>query len=210
MKVLAICAGKAQPIAGKSGLTGHFKTPQSGAVRVDIYGVEGDTIVDTAHHGGREQAIYIFGEADRVWWEDALGHPTPAGYFGENLLIDGLCSADLCLGDILDVEGVSLQITAPRIPCVTFNNRIGDPKGISKFIASGRPGAYARVLRQGNISAFDTVTHTPWVGARISIPEHLDRFINGKMDAAYLRTALTIPAHAELHNIARKKLGTVA
>jgi MOSC domain-containing protein YiiM len=210
MKLLAICTGKAMPIAGKSGLTGHFKAPQTGAVRIDIYGLEGDTIVDTDHHGGREQAVYIFGEADRLWWEGELGHPAPAGYFGENLLIDGIASADLALGDILDVGAVRLQITAPRIPCVTFNERTGDPKGVHKFLASSRPGAYARVLRQGDVAAWDPVEHTPWKGARITIPEHLDRYTNATMDDAYLRSTLTIPAHDGLHQIARMRLGLSA
>lgn len=206
MKVLAVCTGKPQPIAGKSGTTGHFKEPQLGAVRIDIYGLEGDTIVDTQHHGGREQAVYIFGEKDRVWWEDALGHPAPAGYFGENLLIDNLASADLGLGDIVQVGAVTLQITAPRIPCVTFNNRIKNPKGIRMFLNSGRPGAYARVLKKGDVTAWDAVTHTPWQGERITIPEHLDRYTNSTMDLPYLRKALTIPAHEELHQIAKDRI----
>lgn len=206
MKILAVCTGKSQPIAGKSGTTGHFKEPQLGAVRIDYYGLENDTIVDTQHHGGREQAVYIFGEADRIWWEDKLGHPAPAGYFGENILIDGLASADLGLGDILHVGDVTLQITSPRIPCVTFNSRINDPNGIRMFLNSGRPGAYARVLRQGDVTAWEPVEHTLWDGERITIPEHLERYTNSTMDLPYLRRALTIPAHEGLHQIAKDRI----
>ena len=39
------------------------------------------------------------------------------------------------------------------------------------------------------------------------IPEHLDRYANSTMDDAYLRRALTIPAHAGLHDLARTRLG---
>jgi len=151
--------------------------------------------------------VYLFGEDDRVWWEQELGHPVPAGYMGENLLIDGIASADLGLGDILSVGEVMLQITAPRIPCVTFNNRIGDPLGIRKFLASGRPGAYARVLKPGHVSAFDPVNHMLWEGERITIPEHLDHYTNNTMDLDYLRRALTIPAHEGLHQIAKDRIG---
>lgn len=206
MNLLAVCTGKATAIAGKSGMTGHFKTPQTGSVGIDIYGLDGDTIVDTDNHGGREQAVYIFTEADRIWWENELGHPTPAGYFGENLLIGGLSSADLALGDIIDVGDVTLQITAPRIPCVTFNNRIGDPQGIRKFLNSGRPGAYARVRKQGQVAASDPVTLTPWNGTRITISEQLDRYANSTMDNAYLRRILTVPAHEELHQLAKDRI----
>ncbi len=110
--MLAACIGTAQPIAAKSGTTGNFKVPQAGSVTVGLNRLAGDTIVDHTHHGGPEQAAYIFGETDRVWWADHLDHALPAGFFGENLLIDGLASADLALGDTLVIGDVTLQITS--------------------------------------------------------------------------------------------------
>lgn len=206
MKVLAVCTGAPRKIAVKSGQTGHFKVPQSGAVTFQETGLEGDTIVDTAHHGGPEQAVYIMGEDDRRWWEPHLGMPLPAGFFGENLLIDRLACADLALGDVLEVGDVSLQITAPRIPCVTWNARIGGPNGVRLFNTIARPGAYARVLRKGVVSAFDEVTLQPFDGERVSIPTHFRRFVASDMDADYLRLMLTIPCHAAIHEMARDRL----
>ena len=205
MRCLAICAGTPQPIAAKSGRTGHFKTPLPGA-EIGPLGVMGDHIVDTDHHGGPDQAIYLFGEADRVWWSDALNRPLPAGFFGENLLIEGLASADLALGDVLVVGSVRLQITAPRIPCVTFAVRIGDPDGVKRFIAANRTGAYARVLRPGAVHPLDPVALHPFPGERIPIPEHFARFMEGRMDDDYLRRTLAIPAHTGLHDLARARL----
>ncbi len=206
MRVLAVCTGTAQPVAAKSGRTGHFKTPQMGAVEVSTLGLAQDTIVDTDHHGGPEQAVYVFTEDDRIWWENTLGTPLPAGYFGENLLVDGLSSADLGLGDTLDIGPVTLQITAPRIPCSTFIARTGRADAVQLFFASARPGAYARVLRRGAISAFDQVTHTPFDGPRITIPENLGAWKAKFPDLDLLRRALEIPAHEGLHAIARKRL----
>jgi MOSC domain-containing protein YiiM len=80
LKVLAACIGTAQPIAAKSGTTGHFKVPQAGSVTVGPNRLAGDTIVDRKHHGGPEQAAYIFGETDRVWWADHLDHALRAGF----------------------------------------------------------------------------------------------------------------------------------
>lgn len=210
MKLLAVCTGTAQPIAAKSGRTGHFKTPQLGAVHVGALGLEGDTIVDTAHHGGPDQAVYIMGDKDRAWWETELDRPLPAGFFGENLLIDALASDDLALGDVLHIGAVRLQVTAPRIPCVTFNARIGDKTGVQRFNAAARPGAYARVLRPGDVTAWDPVTHVPYDGVRISIPTHFRAYVSGTMDDAYLAQALSIPAHQGLHDLARKRLGDKA
>lgn len=206
MRVLAVCTGSAQPIRAKSGRTGHYKTPQAGAVTVGVTGLHSDTIVDTAHHGGPEQAVYVVGEADRIWWEQILKRPLPAGFFGENLLIDDLACADLALGDVLEAGDVTLQITAPRIPCVTWNVRIGDPRGVKMFNDAARPGAYARVLRKGAVTAFDPVVHIPFDGARVSIPDHFERYVNDRMDAAYFRLLLRIPCHAAIHEMARNHL----
>lgn len=207
MRLLAICAGQPRPIKAKSGRTGHFKVPLAGAVNVTPNGVEGDTIVDTANHGGPDQAVYVLGEADRIWWQTDLGRPLPAGFMGENMLIDGIDSAKLALGDQLLVGAVKLQITAPRVPCVTFAARIAKPDGVKRFLASGHPGAYARVLRAGTVTALETIQHVPFKGDRITVVDHLHRYAQSNMDAAYLRRLLAIPAHFGMHDLARRHLG---
>lgn len=206
-RILAVCTGGPRPIGAKSGHTGHFKTPQMGAVEVTATGLLGDTIVDTAHHGGPEQAVYIFCEDDRAHWEGQLGLLVSAGFFGENLLIDGLAGADLALGDRLIIGNTTLQITAPRIPCVTFAARIGDPNGVSLFNVVARPGAYARVLKTGAITSFDPVTHLPFDGDRISVPDHFRRYVQRNMDRPYLKRLVDIPCHSQIRETARATLG---
>ncbi|WP_377506217.1 MOSC domain-containing protein [Octadecabacter sp. R77987] len=204
---MATCIGAAQPIATKSGMTGHFKVPQAGGVTVGETGLVGDTIVDRANHGGPDQAVYIFGEGDRVWWADHLGRDLPAGFFGENLLVEGLCSADLALGDLLVIGDVTLQITAPRIPCVTFAARIGDPKGVKMFHKAARPGAYARVLQGGEVAPHDTVSHIKYDGEHIGIVENFTQFLAGFPDQAFLERLLRVPAHYKTHQLAKGRLG---
>ncbi len=206
MKILAVCVGAAQPIAAKSGRTGHFKAPITGAVQIGAEGLEGDVIVDRKHHGGPEQAVYIFTEEDRRWWESDLGHPCPAGYFGENLLIDGIAGGGLCIGDMIVTDHVKLQITAPRIPCVTLATRIGDPQGVKRFQNAGRPGAYARVLKPGKIEAFDTLEHIPFDGPRITVADNMKAFLAGFPDSAFLEKFVQTPAHKDGLALARRKL----
>ncbi len=206
LRILAVCTGQAHPIKAKSGRTGHFKTPQSGAVEVTKHGLRDDCIVDVKHHGGLEQAVYIFGEEDRLWWEKELSTPTPAGFFGENLLIDDLASAQMCLGDVFEIGDVRLQITAPRIPCVTFAARIGDPKGVKRFHEASRPGAYARVLKTGHIQALDPVVHRPFKGERITVAENMRQYVHGFKDLAFLRRLVTVPVHEQGMALAREKL----
>ncbi len=208
LRLLAVCIGTSQPIAAKSGRTGHFKTPTPGGAEIAKNGLIGDTIVDTKHHGGPEQAVYLFGERDRIWWENELQTPLPAGFMGENLLIDGLASADICLGDIIEIGEVRLQITAPRIPCVTFAARIDDPQGVKRFHTAARPGAYARVLKPGAVQAMDPVTHRPYDGARITVAENMAQFVAGFPDKRFLETLITVPAHKDGLRIAQEKLAS--
>ena len=205
MKLLAVCTGQPRPIRAKSGRTGHFKEPQA-AGHIGPDGLDGDSIVDTAHHGGPDQAVYIFGEIDRLWWEDHLQRALPAGFFGENLLIDRLATDDLALGDVLEIGEVRLQITSPRIPCVTFAARIGDPQGVKLFHEAARPGAYARVLHSGDVQPWDGVNHLPYEGDRIGVGENFRAFLSGFPDPDLLRRALQVPAHSGLHDMARKRL----
>ena len=206
MILLAVCTGSPSPVAAKSGMTGHRKVAEPGAVAVGPLGLAGDSIVDTRHHGGPDQAVYLVGEVDRLWWQDALGRTLPPGWLGENLLIDGIATGTLCLGDRLQVGAVLLEITAPRTPCATFASVTGRADAINMFFDAARPGAYARVLQPGTVRAGDSVTRTPFPGARISLAENLAATRAGLRDAAFLARALTVPAHAELHRIARARL----
>ncbi len=50
--------------------TGIDKRPVEGPVRVEPLGVVGDSILDTAHHGGLDQAVYAYALEDQQWWTD--------------------------------------------------------------------------------------------------------------------------------------------
>jgi len=51
--------------------------------------VEGDSILDTAHHGGPDKAAYAYAREDAAWWASELGRDVPPGSFGENLSTSG-------------------------------------------------------------------------------------------------------------------------
>lgn len=206
MRLLRICVGTAQKTSTKSGLTGHFKTPVPEVV-ITPEGLVGDTIVDRKHHGCVDQAVYIFGDADRQYWSETLGKELPAGFFGENLLISALETAELAIGDIFNVGNVVLQVTSPRIPCATYAAHIGTPQAIKQFFATARPGAYARVLTHGRVQVGDLVTHQAFPGPRITLAENMAAFARKHDDDDFLRRALLVPAHHKLHELAKQRLG---
>ena len=53
----------------------------------------------------------------------------------------------------------------PRLPCFKLGLRMGDPRFPKRFAAAGRPGAYLRIIREGDIGAGDPV-------AVVSRPPH--------------------------------------
>lgn len=174
MQILSVNIASAQPIASKSGQTGIFKHPQSGAVRITKLGLQGDAILDTQHHGGRDQAVYLYGQPDYDWWENELGRKLPAGTFGENLTLSDFESANFHIGDQLLIGEVILEFTSPRIPCETFAVRMQDPKFAKTFFAAKRPGIYCRVIQTGAIQAGEQVKFVPYQGVQVKVNELLN------------------------------------
>lgn len=173
IKILAVCTGTARPVPGKSYRTGIFKTPTDAAIVVDREGLLGDAICNRKHHGGPEQAVYGLGSIDLDWWSKELGRTIEPGTFGENLVIEGLDSRGVCVGDRFETERALLEVTSTRIPCNTLNARMGDPGFARRFMQAGRSGFYCRVLKDGVIQAGDRVTYTPFDGEQVSMPELL-------------------------------------
>lgn len=195
MKLLSINIGseRQQQRKGYIETTGIYKMPVDGPVEITSLGIEGDAICDKKHHGGPDQALYLYGSADYAWWEEELGQKLASGTFGENLTISELESAAFNVGDILHIGEVTLQVTAPRIPCRTFAARMGDPQWVKKFRAAERPGLYVRVLKEGVVAAGDVVTIEKYTGETISILEMYREHYNKQKSEASLRRHLNAP-----------------
>ena len=201
MKILAICRGQPEILAGKSYKTGINKVPVGGAVLVDREGLLGDTICNRKHHGGPDQAIYIEGAMDLSWWAEELGRPVPPGQFGENLTIESLENGILAVGDRLRIGEVVLEVTAPRIPCATFAARMNDASLVKRYTMAARPGAYCRVIAPGVLTTGQTVEHLPYQGERLTLVEMMAAY--GK---SHSREALTRYLRAPLAERFRKAL----
>ncbi|MEO1288702.1 MAG: MOSC domain-containing protein [Chloroflexota bacterium] len=193
MQIVSINIGKAQAIEAKSGQSGIFKYPVTKAVAITEEGLEHDVIVDTENHGGKDQAVYIYGMPDYTWWSAELGRELKAGTFGENITISELESASLCIGDRLRMGDVLLEITSPRIPCVTLATRMDDPQFVKKFLQAGRYGAYCRVIETGSINTEDAVILLPYDGERVSINELADAFYAKEVSEKQIKRFLSVP-----------------
>ncbi len=195
MIVISVNIGRAQSIEiGKNNrLTGIFKIPAPSAVRVAALGLEGDAVCNSKHHGGVDQAVYIYGKPDYDWWSAELGRELPPGTFGENLTIGGLESATFSIGDRLRLDEIVLEVTAPRIPCATLATRMGDPAFVKKYRQAERPGLYCRVLQEGYVRAGETVTLERYTGAPLTALEMFRDYYDDQWNEALIRRHLAAP-----------------
>jgi MOSC domain-containing protein YiiM len=153
VRLLSVNIGALERLAaGSRTRTGIGKYPVGGSVLCDVQGLVGDAIGNRTHHGGADQAVYLYSHADYAWWSEQLGRECPPGLFGENLTIDCWWEAPR-VGDRLRLGDVVLELTAPRIPCSTLAARMEDAQFVHQFRQAVRPGAYARVLQGGAIEA---------------------------------------------------------
>ncbi|MGD3107656.1 MOSC domain-containing protein [Streptomyces sp. YGL11-2] len=173
-KLLTVNLGRAAPSAYTSaeGGTGIDKRPVDGPVAVSApgpkgiggSGLAGDAVVDLRHHGGDDQAVYAYAREDLDDWQRALGRELANGVFGENLTTSGLDVSGARIGERWRVgPELLLEVSSPRIPCRTFQGRLGERGWIKRFTEAAVPGAYLRVLEAGEIRAGDTVevVHRP-------------------------------------------------
>jgi MOSC domain-containing protein YiiM len=196
MQLISVNIGQKRAIenAGKSGVTGIFKYPVPTRVQITADGLAGDVVCDTKHHGGPDQAVYIYGQADYEWWSEALGQELSPGTFGENLTISELESASLSIGDRFQVgTTVLLEVTAPRIPCGTLAARMGDTGFTRRFRDAERPGFYCRVIQAGGVQPGDEVSLERYPQATVSILEMFRDFYEPPRSEATLRRYLAAP-----------------
>lgn len=208
MRLVSVNVGREQMVEhdGFSDLTGIVKTPAEGAVEITPWGLAGDAVVDPKHHGGVDQAVYLYGEPEYAWWSAQLGYELAPGMFGENLTISGLESANLNVGDILHIGAVSLQVTAPRFPCATLGARMGDAGFVKRFRAAGRPGAYCRVLKAGAVRAGDAVVLERYASETLSIGEMYCEHYNPQISAESIRRHLAAPIAERARAYMEKKV----
>ncbi len=66
MRLLSINIGTARPVdpARPQDLTGIYKEPVVGPMRVTRAGLPGDAIISKRHHGGPDQALCVDGDGD--------------------------------------------------------------------------------------------------------------------------------------------------
>lgn len=159
-RLVSLNVGIPQPIEwlGQRELSAIWKFPVEGKQPVRGVNVVGDDQADRSVHGGREKAIYSYAVEDEAWWAVQLGREIGPGTFGENLSLEGIDVTNAVIGERWQVGSVVLEVCQPRIPCWKLAARMNDAHFPQKFGEAGRPGAYLRIIEEGEIEGGDEVT----------------------------------------------------
>jgi MOSC domain-containing protein YiiM len=148
---------RAVEVGDRTVTTAIWKDPVAGRVALRGVNLAGDDQADRTVHGGPDKAVYAYGAEDTAWWETELGTALGPGAFGENLTVRGLPVSEAVIGERWAVGSALLEVAQPRLPCFKLGLRMGDPLFPRRFAAADRPGAYLRVLREGDIGAGDEI-----------------------------------------------------
>ena len=206
LESIQVGAPKPSP-AGVNPTTGIDKQPIGEAVITES-GVIGDTVADTKHHGGRDQAVYVYFRDDYDHWEDELGFALTGGRFGENLTISGVSSADLEVGDRITIRELTLEVTAPRIPCAVFSHHLDEANWVERFRDERRPGVYCRVVSSGAVAGSDAAVLTPGHSG-ISVLELQDLYYEHRASPERVQAALDAPVAERMRTLLEGRLSRV-
>lgn len=166
--------------------TGIWKKPAEGRARVRGVNVAGDDQGDRSVHGGPDKAVYAYAREDTDWWERELGRELPHGVFGENLTLRGVDVTGALIGERWRVGSVLLEVSEPRFPCWKLGLRFGDPGMLKRFAAARRPGAYLRIVEEGDLGAGDRVQVAARPGHDLTIAAFAHVYLGDRSQAPRL------------------------
>ncbi len=144
-------------------ITAIWKERVEGRVGLRGVNVDGDDQADRSVHGGPDKAVYAYAGEEVSEWERELGRDLGEAAFGQNLTTRGVPVSDAVIGEHWVVGSTVLEVAQPRQPCFKLGLRIGEPGFVKRFAHASRPGAYLRIVQEGDIGAGDRIeiTHRP-------------------------------------------------
>jgi MOSC domain-containing protein YiiM len=160
-RIVSVNVGTPRQISVRRGrpmMSAIGKLPVEGPVRVEGVNLAGDDQADRRVHGGPDKAVYAYAREDSDWWAEQLGREIVDGMFGENLTTEGVDVSNALVGERWRIGTVELEVCQPRLPCSKLGLRFGDLKMVKRFGQAGRPGAYLRIVTEGELQAGDELT----------------------------------------------------
>jgi MOSC domain-containing protein YiiM len=163
--LISVNVGQPRPVAAGRQIvqTAIWKTAVAGPVRVRGVNLDGDAQADRSVHGGPDKAVYAYAIEEIRDWEADLDRRLDTAVFGENLTTEGVEVSGAIVGQRWRVGTTLLEVAQPRLPCFKLGIRLGTPGFVRQFAQASRPGAYLRIIEEGQLAAGDgiVITHQP-------------------------------------------------
>jgi MOSC domain-containing protein YiiM len=196
MKLRSLNTGRPREVEvnGRVIRTSIWKIPREGRLHVTALNVEGDEQSDPSVHGGTYKAVYCYPSEHYDYWRRELpGVDLPWGAFGENLTTEGLLEPDVSIGDRIRIGRAEFLVTQPRQPCFKLGIRHARDDMVKRFIASGRPGFYVRVVAEGDIAAGDSIQCVGHDAGSISVSDIFALYFDDEAPVDALTRAAEAP-----------------
>ncbi len=137
--------------------TAIWKSPVVGRVAVRGVNLAGDEQADRSVHGGPDKAVYAYALEEEELWQRELGRDLGEAPFGQNLTTEGIDVSGAVIGERWRVGTTLLEVAQPRQPCFKLGIRLGEPGMVKRFAQASRPGAYLRIVTEGELGAGDRI-----------------------------------------------------
>lgn len=192
--LVSVHVGRSRTVQGgrASVTTAIWKDPVAGRVAVRGVNLAGDEQADLAVHGGPDKAVYAYALEEALAWETELGRDLGEAAFGQNLTTRGVDVSGAVIGERWRVGARLLEVAQPRQPCSKLALRIGEAGFVKRFAQASRPGAYLRIIDEGDLGAGDL----------IEVVDRPDHGITSRMVFdAILRDSTLIPRVVKAHQL---------
>ena len=180
---------------GRTVHTGIWKFPVTGPQTVRRLNIDGDGQGDKNGHGGENRAVFVYQLDSYRYWKQHLGRDDlEYGNFGENLTVEGMADAEVCVGDRYRIGSAEFEVTQPRVTCFRVGMRLDRPDMPTLLVGHHRPGFYMRVITEGAIEAGDEIVKTADGPHQISVADIDALLYLPDRNVDLMRKALDIPA----------------
>jgi MOSC domain-containing protein YiiM len=158
-RVLSVSVGSVREFEynGRQAKSAIWKFPVTGRIAARGVNLAGDDQADRRAHGGPDKAVYAYAIEDLRWWEQQLGRALQYGELGENLTTEGIDVNGALVGERWAIGTTVLEVSEPRVPCWRLGVRMNDKLFPRRFTEALRPGAYLRILTEGDLGADDEI-----------------------------------------------------
>jgi MOSC domain-containing protein YiiM len=213
MKILSVNVGLPRPVSwrGRRIMTGIYKDPVEGRVKVRRTNLDGDRQADLSVHGGPDKAVYVYPSEHYPFWRRELElEDLPWGSFGENLTAEGWWEDEVHIGDRFRIGTAEFAVTQPRMPCFKLAMKFDREDIVESFLESGRPGFYLAVTQEGELETGDAMERIHEDENDVTVVDvvrlYMDR--HGESDPDLLRRAVAVETLSEgWREHLRKRLG---